>query len=194
MRRKNEEEQAAARRAALAPPTYLAIDVPKDLGMDCGTYRWRQNQSHVEIFIPLPENLSTSKISVVLRTSHIKVELDERTVLKGDLRREIKAEESTWYVQDRVLEIILLKRNRKGNYENGKTNADTFWRAVLRSAPEGEMLKLEHPPTAYYWAPCDDEEQKKKEKELAAGQRRRLPPPSAAPPSATSVLLPAISE
>jgi hypothetical protein len=31
-----------------------------------------------------------------------------------------------------ILEMSLLKRNRRGNYENGASNADTFWFGVLR--------------------------------------------------------------
>jgi hypothetical protein len=156
MHRKIEEEKAIARRAALLPPPYLAIDIPRDMGMDCGTYRWKQSQSHVEIFLPLPENITASKVSVSLKPSHLTIEFDERPMLKGALYREIKADESTWYVQDRVLEIVMLKRNRKGNYQNGLTNADTFWKSVLKYALETEVLALEHPPTSYYWAPCED--------------------------------------
>ncbi|KAL4532079.1 hypothetical protein Ndes2437B_g02505 [Nannochloris sp. 'desiccata'] len=163
MHRKIEEEKTTARRAALLPPSYLAIDIPRDMGMDCGTYRWKQTQSHVEIFLPLPENITVSKISVSIKPSHLTVDFDERPMLKGKLYREIKADESTWYIQDKVLEIVLLKRNRKGNYQDGMTNADTFWKSVLKSAPETEVLALEHPPTSYYWAPCEDAGSSEKE-------------------------------
>jgi CS domain len=156
MHNKLEEEKAFARRAALLPPSYLAIDIPRHMGMDCGTYRWKQSQSHVEIFLPLPENITASKVSVTIKPGHIAIEFDERPILKGQLYKEIKADESTWYIQDRVLEIVLLKRNRKGNYQDGTTNADTFWKSVVKNAPEKEVLALEHPPTSYYWAPCED--------------------------------------
>ncbi|KAL4533422.1 hypothetical protein Ndes2526A_g08853 [Nannochloris sp. 'desiccata'] len=43
------------------------------------------------------------------------------------------------------------------------TNADTFWKSVLKSAPETEVLALEHPPTSYYWAPCEDAGSSEKE-------------------------------
>jgi hypothetical protein len=36
--------------------------------------------------------------------------------------------------QDGVLEMILLKRNRRGAYESGTSNADTFWYALLQNA------------------------------------------------------------
>ncbi|KAH7616838.1 hypothetical protein NADE_001645 [Nannochloris sp. 'desiccata'] len=74
MHRKIEEEKTTARRAALLPPSYLAIDIPRDMGMDY-----------------------------------------------------------------------------------------TFWKSVLKSAPETEVLALEHPPTSYYWAPCEDAGSSEKE-------------------------------
>jgi hypothetical protein len=49
-----------------------------------------------------------------------------------------------------VLEIQLLKRNRRGQYGNGCTNADTFWFALLADRTGRERLTLERPPNAYY--------------------------------------------
>lgn len=31
------------------------IEVPHDMGLDCDNYKWRQNQTHVEVFVRLPE-------------------------------------------------------------------------------------------------------------------------------------------
>lgn len=41
---------------------YAAIELPPDLGLDCQRYKWRQNQSHVEVFIPLPPGVPASKV------------------------------------------------------------------------------------------------------------------------------------
>ena len=49
-----------------------------------------------------------------------------------------------------MIEVTLLKRNRRGQYANGCTNADTFWFALFRDAPEGERLPLKYPPAGYY--------------------------------------------
>ena len=38
------------------------IEVPHDLGIDCGNYKWRQNQSCVEVFVRMPENVASSKV------------------------------------------------------------------------------------------------------------------------------------
>ena len=48
---------------------------------------------------------------------------------------------------DGVLHILLLKRNRRGHYAVGSTNADTFWMSLLAKAPSAETLQLQHPPT-----------------------------------------------
>ncbi len=45
------------------------VDVPADLGVDCGNYKWRQNQSCVEVFVRMPENVATSKVLRKLVTS-----------------------------------------------------------------------------------------------------------------------------
>ena len=58
-----------------------------------------------------------------LGPSAIKVEAEGRVLLGGRLWREIMAEDSTWTVSEGVLELSLLKRNRRGNYQDGKTNA-----------------------------------------------------------------------
>lgn len=38
------------------------IDVAPELGLDCGTYKWRQNQSLVEVFVQLPPNVEARKV------------------------------------------------------------------------------------------------------------------------------------
>ena len=49
-----------------------------------------------------------------------------------------------------MLEIQLLKRNRRGQYSNGCTNADTFWFSLLADRAGRERLALQRPPDAYY--------------------------------------------
>lgn len=123
-----EEAGKAAARAALAStggPAYATLELPApgELSLDCQRYKWRQSQSHVEVFVPLPEGLTARRCSVQLSTSAISISVNDTRVLSGRLYRPIKAEESTWFVQDGVLEVTMLKRNRRGHYEAGTTNA-----------------------------------------------------------------------
>ena len=92
-----------------------------------------------------------------------------RDSIEGELYAAIKAEASTWVVVDGVLEISLLKRNRRGQYDAGKSNAATFWFSVLRGPMDDrdaragakkdrargttlgrERLALDAPPSEYY--------------------------------------------
>lgn len=52
--------------------------------------------------------------------------------------------------------------------------ADSFWRAVLHSAPKHEVLVLQHPPTAYYWSHCEDLPKKQAPLRLAHRGKQQL--------------------
>ncbi|EFN58095.1 hypothetical protein CHLNCDRAFT_142413 [Chlorella variabilis] len=186
MRREAEAAKAAARLALQCggSAAYAAVELPPQLSLDCQRYKWRQSQSHVEVFVPLPEGLPAGRVAVQLSTSAISVCVDEAPVLAGRLYREIKAEESTWYVQDGVLEVVMLKRCRRGNYGAGKTNADTFWRSVVQGAVPHETLPLEQPPIAYYSAPCEDLERQPPPRLTSGRAKQRAEAASAAVPPA----------
>lgn len=49
-----------------------------------------------------------------------------------------------------MLTLLLLKANRRGQYANGCTAADTFWFSLTTGGPR---LAAQHPPTAYYSTP-----------------------------------------
>ena len=156
-------ERDAAAAAALAPgaplslahnPAWTDVTLPPNLGADTGAYKWRQNQTFVDIFIPLPVDCHVaSDVRVDISSDAVSARVRGETVLDGDLYAPIKAEASTWIVADGVLEISLLKRNRRGNYENGASNADTFWYSVVREgggAKGAARLALDAPPNDYY--------------------------------------------
>ena len=102
---------------------------------------------------------------VELTTSTVRVVLGDVVALSGALWADIKREESTWLIQvasaytkrlhiargtcqglnwchaqDGLLQLHMLKRNRRGAYADGATNADTFWPAV-RPRPESRALQ-----------------------------------------------------
>ncbi|KAK3265120.1 hypothetical protein CYMTET_26177 [Cymbomonas tetramitiformis] len=137
---------------------WLGLHVPTNLGMECERYKWRQNQSYVEMFVRLPEGATGKHVSVELQSTHLRINLSGDDYVKGDLFLPIKQDESTWLIQDGILEITMLKRYRKGSYADGKTNADTFWYSVFQKAPEDAVLALDCPPTTYYSTPYDQED------------------------------------
>ncbi|KAL6777062.1 hypothetical protein ACKKBF_B20070 [Auxenochlorella protothecoides x Auxenochlorella symbiontica] len=166
-----EAAKASARRALPCSKAYAAIDVPEGMGSDAGGYKWRQSQTHVEVFVSLPPGTSRRAVHVSLTSVSLEVSVEERPVLGGTLWREVKADESTWYIQDGILEIVLLKRHRRGNYADGETNATTFWYAVTRNAGTDARLALEHPPPGYYSSHWEGEGAARR----GAQPRRRLP-------------------
>ena len=38
------------------------ISLPPDMGLDCGHYKWYQNQSFVELAFPLPEHTQPKEV------------------------------------------------------------------------------------------------------------------------------------
>ena len=102
-----------------------------------------------------PNAVSHMQVAVQLTSSHIYVELHELVVFGGELYQPVKAEDSIWTVEDGMLHACLLKRNRRGNYANGCTNADTFWRAMFKSHPADEAILLQFPPSQYYSLTCE---------------------------------------
>ena len=72
-----------------------------------------------------------AKVHVELTPTLFKISVDGDRLIGGRLYAEIKEEDSTWQISDGVLEATLLKRSRRGNYANGHTNAETFWRYFI---------------------------------------------------------------
>ena len=149
---------------------WAAIGLPPGLGADEGAYKWRQDRSRVEVWVPLAKGQRLRHVSVEMGPSRLRVALAGKAVLDGALFAHIKAEESAWTVRDGICEISMLKRSRRGHYDDGHTAASTFWGSLLRVAPQVGAppaapfaLKV---PAAYYEAPYEAEEGAR-EKEVA---------------------------
>ena len=151
-------------------------------------YKWYQNQSYVHLHIRLPESAPAKQVqpayascmahpgrsaayllyvlmrqgvlqvAVSLTPLHLQVRLWETALMEGQLYQPVKQEDSTWVIQDGILHFHLLKRNRRGHYANGCTNADTFWRGVFASAGPEESLTATHPPACYYTSFVDPDD------------------------------------
>ena len=90
------------------------------------------------------------QVDVRLTASRLDIRLHQLVVLGGELYQPIKAEESIWTIQDGMLHACMLKRNRKGNYADGCSNADTFWKALFKKHAGDEAICLLFPPSRYY--------------------------------------------
>ena len=132
-------------------------------------------QSYVYVFFLLPRGTDPKLPSARLSPTSVEVTLGEETLLKGELFAAIKAEESVWFAGahrwrsidqidsshitcpvDGMLQLVLLKRNRRGFYAQGCCNSDTFWWSLLAGRGAGERLPGENVPPEYYkteWEP-----------------------------------------
>jgi hypothetical protein len=90
------------------------------------------------------------QVKVTTSPKEMTIFLDGLVMMGGELAREIKEEDSTWQIQDGLLEVTMLKKNRRGHYLSGTTNMDTFWYSVWKKAAPAELLGLKVPPVAYY--------------------------------------------
>jgi hypothetical protein len=51
---------------AVSQKVWEDIDVPQDLGLTFTHYKWRQNLSHVELFVRLPDGCTAKQVRVYL--------------------------------------------------------------------------------------------------------------------------------
>lgn len=93
-----EAAKALAARDETDDAAWLDIQVPPALGIEQEKYKWRQNQSYVEVFVKLPRGVTREDVEVVLGTTRIAVRVRDETVIDGQLAATVKAELSTWFI------------------------------------------------------------------------------------------------
>ena len=155
------ESRLAAKEALALDPqrrAWEALDAPGGFGLEAVErgYKWVQNQGEVQALIRLPRGggggAPRGKVRVELSERRLRAECGAEVLLEGELFGPIDPAESTWVVVDGVLELTLRKKFRRGRGYGGagRSNASTFWRALITDAPPEEALPGEHPPSAYY--------------------------------------------
>ena len=90
-----------------------------------GLFRdWKEDDEACEIFLPVPAGTLKADLVVVItsETIHVRHVKLQKTLLRADpLAGPIQAEESTWYLQEDLLTIVLAKQWR------GNTKSDQYW-------------------------------------------------------------------
>jgi len=152
---RDEDEAVAMRAVTDRERRWASVEIPPALGVSTTAYKWKQNQTFVEIYFQLPTNLPTRAVVVSIEPRRLHVSLDGADKLSGELLKEVDVDGSTWFVSDGLLHIHLLKRNRRGHYDDGSTNNDTFWTSVLYKAPANESLALPVGNTGYAIVPTE---------------------------------------
>ncbi|MEW5300926.1 MAG: hypothetical protein WDW36_003817 [Sanguina aurantia] len=152
-----EKDRRQARLTSSRDTAWAALDTP--LGVVTDKYKWRQNQSHVELFVLVPPNVPSHQVRVTLQEQHLCVGFSSQdNHMNGTLFHAIRPGDSTWFIDGGVLHIIMLKRSRRGHYDEGNTNASTFWFSMWAHRPAGETLQIQHPPTGYYWSQYEEDD------------------------------------
>eukprot|EP00898_Chlorokybus_atmophyticus_P001346 jgi/Chlat1/2211/Chrsp17S00163 len=127
---------------------WMSIKVDPTLGADMGTLKWRQTQACVELYLLVGDDVGARDVEVVLTSMHLRIVIKGEVCIMGELAQPIKRDDSTWMLEGGVLELVMLKRNRRGFYEDKTDNRHTFWWSLVASGPrlEGE----EEVPNAYF--------------------------------------------
>lgn len=56
---------AQPRQALRCARAWEGIRVADDMGLDCGRYKWQQNQSHVEVAVLVPPNVPSHQVPLL---------------------------------------------------------------------------------------------------------------------------------
>ena len=110
-----------------------------ECGADMGRYSWSQGDAEVIVRVPLPPNTAPKTIVVSISTNAISIALGKAAppILAGALFKPIKADDSSWCVEDRAtLVVTLVKANRE--YEE-------WWPHVVVSEPQADVKTLKPP-------------------------------------------------
>lgn len=111
-----------------------------DCGHDFGKYSWSQGDAEVTIKVPLPLNTTSKMLAVSIETNSLSIGFKNSTsdvIFKGKLFKPIKAEDSTWCIEDKkLLVVILYKSNRQ---------FEEWWPHVVDSEPQCDFKTLKPP-------------------------------------------------
>jgi hypothetical protein len=97
-------------------------------------YSWKQTLMEVDIVVhSLPKGIKSRQVDVEIKKNFIKVGLKgEEPVMRGELSRAIKVEESTWLINDGQLSIHL-----------EKVNKSEWWPNVIATDPAIDTTKIQ---------------------------------------------------
>ena len=73
-------------------------------------YKWSQDFYYVTLLIERPNK---EKVKIVFQPNHLQVFFNNEIYLEGELFDKISVENSSWYIDDGILNIELAKLNPK---------------------------------------------------------------------------------
>lgn len=116
-------------------------------------YEWEQNLDEVNIYVVAPPNVKAAQIDCGIQSEHVRLGiigadryfLDERTFSK------VVVAESSWFLADGVIQIVLSKAHRGLTWESalmghhGKGIVDPFTKQNIQKDMMIERFQEEHP-------------------------------------------------
>jgi len=107
-------------------------------GCDLPNYRWTQTLSDIEVRIPLKPGLRSRDLVVNIQKNHLFMSVkNQPAIVDQQLQHDIKVEESTWLIEDKVTLLITLE----------KVNKMEWWSRLLVSDPEISTKKINPEPS-----------------------------------------------
>lgn len=110
-----------------------------ECGADHGSWSFSQGDSEVIVKVPLPGGTTSRQVVVTIGTNALSVALKGAAapILGGNLFKPIKAEDSTWCIEDKKLLVItLVKSNRQ---------FEEWWPLVCEGSPQCDFKTLKPP-------------------------------------------------
>jgi len=113
-----------------------------DNGYDFGHYKWTQNARDVTLYLPLPDSIKGKDLFVDIHPTTIKVvnKIKNETMFEGELFGLIKAENSTWLINNDTTRELVIELDKK--------KFDDWWGGIRKSDPEIDLSKV-RPPNAH---------------------------------------------
>ncbi|KAI9638231.1 HSP20-like chaperone [Dioszegia hungarica] len=101
-------------------------------------YQWSQDLQVVSVAVPLPKGTRAKDLNVVMQRRKLKVQLKSSAdpIMDGDLFNDIAVDDSSWTVQDDVLNIELEKLS-------AHIKSHQWWPHVLTNAPKINTQKIQ---------------------------------------------------
>jgi len=130
-------------------------------------YRWRQELGEVSLSVPVPKGTRARDLAVFIGKKSLSLGLrGQDAILKGELCKEIKVEDSTWTIQDQELVSIHLE----------KLNHQQWWENVLTHHPKIDTTKIQ--PENSKLSELDGETRGMVEKMMFDNQQKQLGQPT----------------
>ncbi|XP_059095990.1 nuclear migration protein nudC-like [Tigriopus californicus] len=103
-------------------------------GCDLDKYKWVQKLEEIDLRVPLPMACKGRDLVVEIQKKRLKVALKgQPPIIDGELHKEVKAEESTWLLEDKKCLLVNLE----------KLNQMEWWSRLVTTDPEISTKKVQ---------------------------------------------------